>query len=88
MRKYIKSMRQQYDNNSFIFKEAKKMFHYEPANQGRAYCYSKPSKSSKAKVNEFKDDFSSVKDNKMESNEINESSWIAKLVNGIQEHSL
>jgi hypothetical protein len=42
------------------------MFHYEPSNQGRAYC-SKPSKS-KGKVNEFKDDFSSVKDNKMESN--------------------
>jgi len=64
MRKYIKSMRQQYDNNSFIFKEAKKMFHYEPTNQGRAYGYPKQSKS-RGKVNEFKDDFSSVKDNKM-----------------------
>lgn len=85
MRKYIKSMRQQYDNNSFIFKEAKKMFHYEPqASQARPYCYSKPSKSTKTKTNEFKDDYSSVKDNKMENNEINESSWIAKLVNGIQ----
>ena len=31
MRKYIKTMREQFDNNSVIFKEAKKMFHYVPS---------------------------------------------------------
>jgi len=42
------------------------MFHYEPhSNQGRPYCYSKPSKKPRENANEFKDEYSSVKDNKL-----------------------
>ena len=48
----------------------------------------KPHKVKKENVTQFKDDFSSVKDLKNENNQINESSWIAKLVNGIQDNSL
>lgn len=86
MRKYIKSIREQYDNNSVIFKEAKRMFHYQPAtNSNRLFSLSKGSKQSVTNDNhQFKEEFSSVKDIKNENNEVNESSWIAKLVNGIQ----
>ena len=88
MRKYIKSMRENYDNNSVIFREAKKMFHYDPtAAQGRHHKTHKQH-SLRRDPTKFKDDFSSVKDLKHEPNEINESSWIAKLVNGIEENSL
>lgn len=90
MRRYIKTMREQFDNNSVIFKEAKKMFHYVPGNaENRSYGKAKQQKSRVSEqTNQFKDDFSSVKELKNESNDVNESSWIAKLVNGIQEHSL
>lgn len=64
------------------------MFHYEPTAQNKPFGLSKPGKGSKASAKQFKDDFSSVKDNRVENNEINESSWIGRLVNGIQEHSL
>jgi hypothetical protein len=88
MRKYIKSMREQFDNNSVIFHQAKRMFHYEPS------AHHPPHKSTHKHNHHqqrFRDDCSTVKDGKGECqslNEINESSWIAKLVNGIQEHSL
>ena len=64
------------------------MFHYDPS------AHHQPHKSThKHHHNQqrFRDDCSTVKDGKGECqslNEINESSWIAKLVNGIQEHSL
>ena len=63
MRKYIKNIREQYDNNSVIFKEAKKMFHYEPKAQStKHYGMLKHYKTKKDHTKQFKDDFSSVKD--------------------------
>jgi hypothetical protein len=86
MRKYIKSVREQSDNNSELFKEAKRRFHYEPSEHSHRY-FLQPKPKERGNNQQFKDDFSSVKDLKNEGNDVNESSWIAKLVNGIQEHS-
>lgn len=67
MRKYIKSMREQFDNNSVIFKEAKRMFHYVPTSaENRHFGLNKLK--NKKEANTFKDDYSSVKDLKNENN--------------------
>ena len=63
MRKYIKTMREQFDNNSVIFKEAKRMFHYDPSEaDNRNYGLIKQHKQRKEQSKKFKDDYSSVKD--------------------------
>lgn len=65
------------------------MFHYVPStSDNRHFGLPKQNKTKNDQDHLIKDDYSSVKDLKNENNEINESSWIAKLVNGIQEHSL
>jgi hypothetical protein len=65
------------------------MFHYVPSTaDNRHFGVTKQNKTKNDHEHLIKDDYSSVKDLKNENNEINESSWIAKLVNGIQEHSL
>lgn len=64
------------------------MFHYVPNASENRHFGLKQNKTKSEHDRVIKDDFSSVKDLKNENNEINESSWIAKLVNGIQEHSL
>lgn len=65
------------------------MFHYVPSTaDNRHFGLAKQNKTKNDHDHLIKDDYSSVKDLKNENNEINESSWIAKLVNGIQEHSL
>lgn len=73
MRKYIKSIREQYDNNSVIFKEAKRMFHYQPVtNSNRLFGHAKGGKQNVTSDNhQFKEEFSSVKDIKNENNEVN-----------------
>jgi hypothetical protein len=69
MRKYIKTMREQFDNNSVIFKEAKRMFHYDPKEAGsKPYGIPKQYKHKKDNPKQFKDDYSSVKDARNEYN--------------------
>ena len=80
MRKYLRS-KDQADNNSQIFKEAKRRFHYEPNHKEQKYFLHSKHKQPNSNNHQFKDDFSSVKELKNETNEINESSWIVKLVN-------
>lgn len=84
MRKYLKG-KDQSDNNSNIFKEAKRRFHYEPSHKENKYFLHAKHKH-QTNSHQFKDDFSSVKEIKNENNEINESSWIVKLVNGMHEN--
>lgn len=59
MRKYIKSMREQFDNNSVIFNQAKRMFHYDPQASQRH-----PSRRSNRQQQRFRDDCSTVKEGK------------------------
>ena len=62
MRKYLKN-KDQPDNNSNIFKEAKRRFHYEPSHKENKYFLHSKNKHQNTSTNkQFKDDFSSVKE--------------------------
>jgi len=88
MRYLAKNPREHSGATSSIFQQAKQRFHYSPSQN-----YHKPFLISKYKnpshpARDLKHEFSSVKDTKFESNSINESSWIAKLVNVMHENSI
>lgn len=94
MRKYIKAIREHSQDNSIIFKEAKRRFHYQPDSQAHRRFLKSKTKQYEQRQGESDEpkwkeaDYSSVKELKGENAEGSESSWLSKLVSGIQENMM